>query len=107
MRPSRRRSSISDLFSLRVLSRISSWPLLSHRGICRMQPCTSVVTCISFVRSRHSMPHEAAVTTPLSSVSCTDVNLIKKTPRWTSAINNQTANQLQMDCPNLSMCWNR
>ncbi|XP_044379215.1 uncharacterized protein [Triticum aestivum] len=42
-------------------------------------------------------------------VSCTDVNLIKKTPRWTSAINNQgqTANQLQMDCPNLSMCWNR
>ncbi|KAM3192291.1 hypothetical protein ACQJBY_069496 [Aegilops geniculata] len=106
MRPPRRRSSISDLFSLRVLSRISSWPLISHRGICRMQPCTSVVTCISSVRSRHSMSHEHAVTTPLSSVSCTDVSPIKKTPRWTSAINNQATNQVQMDCP-LSMCWNR
>ncbi|XP_044432445.1 uncharacterized protein [Triticum aestivum] len=47
---------------LRV-SRISSHPLLSLRGSCRLEPCTSVITCISSVCSRLSMTHVDAVIT--------------------------------------------
>ncbi|XP_044367443.1 translation initiation factor IF-2 [Triticum aestivum] len=47
----------------RVLSRISSHPLLSLRGSCRLEPCTSVITCISSVCSRLSMTHVDAVIT--------------------------------------------
>ncbi|XP_044347374.1 translation initiation factor IF-2 isoform X2 [Triticum aestivum] len=63
-RPSRARGEPGFLLCCRrVLSRISSHPLLSLRGSCRLEPCTSVITCISSVCSRLSMTHVDAVIT--------------------------------------------